>query len=88
MTRLIASCLFSLCFLLFGATTCAMDTPPNKPDICFNDEAKAELHQLCTEIIRQFPPEEYFYIGIGRSPTRSFCGFSHRVVMMLPYRFL
>ena len=47
----------------------AMDPPVRKMDYCINDEALAELEQLCSTIITQFPSDEYFYIGIGRSPT-------------------
>ena len=69
MSRLTVNCLIFVCSQLLGFMTLAMDTPFHKTDICFNDNAKAELHQLCTEITRQFPAEDYFYIGIGRSPT-------------------
>lgn len=55
--------LILLCpFISFGM-------PQKKQDFSFSDKALAELHHLCQQIIRHFPPDRYFYIGVGRSPS-------------------
>lgn len=43
--------------------------PPKKEYFSFSDKALAELNHLCQQIIHYFPPDQYFYIGIGRSPS-------------------
>ena len=43
--------------------------PKKHQGFSFSDRALAELNHLCRQIIHHFPPDRYFYIGVGRSPS-------------------
>lgn len=41
----------------------------NKLQAVFNSEEYLDLKKMVTELKARFPPDQYFYVGIGRSPT-------------------
>lgn len=56
---------------LTGANS-EISRPPSK----ISDSEFNQIRNICGEIIRRFPPEEFVYVGVGRSPT-PFMAFFH-----------
>ena len=64
---------FLLCLLLLLAAPARSETrlrAPAAPAISFDEAGRyAELRTLALELLRRYPPSEYFYLGLGRSPA-------------------
>lgn len=59
---------YVLLFILINIGLC-QNAIAGKDNYSFDDDARAELDSLCQQIIKNFPPKEYFYICIGQCST-------------------